>query len=167
MTRPWRTDRARAALSMAILFCLPQVVAFADGLQEPKTLIELYESSDLVVRGTIDTVEMPVGEKAFIAGIQVMNRIKGDINEERLTAAQEIFFPSDKPVLREGVDGILFLNALPADSRWKELRSAGVGYLTVDREAGVREMDPVSLASTASFLRRYAELSGPGDGLMF
>lgn len=159
MTRPWQTERRRAALSTLILFWLLPAAVLAGGLRESKTLIELYESSDLVVRGTIDNLVSPQGSSTVVAEVQVHDRVKGDGSEAWLRLAQELFFPSDKPSLREGAEAILFLMELPADSQWNELRSGGVAYLTADHEAGVREMDLESLASTASFLRRYAELS--------
>jgi len=162
MTRPWRIEPRRAALSIAIIFWLLPAAVLAGGLREPKTLIELYESSDLVVRGTIDTVVLPQGSRAVVADVQVHDRIKGDDSEAWLRVARELFFPSDEPVLREGTDAILFLNVLPVDSRWNELRIDGVAYVTADQEAGVSVMGLEPLAQTASFLRRYAELSNLG-----
>ena len=158
--RPGRVLRSMPLLVLTLAALLASGPAGAAGLREAKTLFDLLDSSDLVVRAAIGDVAMREKPRMCVADVEVREVVKGAGGEKKLRAAQELFFQSDEPAFRKGSGAILFLTALPDDSQWNKARREGVRYLAAERGGGVKIMDPVSLAAVTAFLRRYEEL-GP------
>jgi len=153
-----RGKRLVPAIALAAL--LGAGSAGAAGLREAKTLFELFDSSDLVVRAAIGEVAVLEKPRMCVAHVEIRDVVKGAGGEKKLKAAQDLFFQSDEPAFRKGSGAILFLTALPADSQWNKARAQGVRYLALERGGGVKIMPPASLEAVAAFLRRYGEL-GP------
>jgi HEAT repeat protein len=157
--------RARAgregglSLAIAILALLVPAALFAQSAENEGTILELLRSCDLAVQGKVEEVTPPGPDRVSTARIRIKEWLKGETEGKNLWVAQELLFPSDQPSCHEGRNVLLFLDDLPAYSRWKDYRSKGVAYIAAEDGQGIKELDPKAAREASAFLARYQELA--------
>ena len=157
--RPSREGRLSFALSILALALLLPATLFAERAENEGTILELLRSSDLVVQGKVEEVIPPGPDRVSTARIRIKEWLKGETEGKKLWVAQELLFPSDQPSYHEGRSVLLFLDDLPAYSRWKDYRSKGVAYTAAGNGQGIKELDPKAAGEASAFLVHYQELA--------
>ena len=160
MTRRRRpSPEGRLSLALAIFTLLVPAALFAERAQDERTILELLRSCDLAVQGKVEEVVPPGPDRVSTARIRIKEVFKGETEEKKLRVAQELLFPSDQPSFHEGKSVLLFLDDLPAYSRWKDYRSKGVAHTAAGNGQGIKELDPKAAGQASAFLTRYQELA--------
>ena len=119
---PLRRPASSRALAILALTLLVPTALFAEPAEDEQTILELLRSSDLAIHGKVEEVILPGTDRVSTARIRIKAWLKGETEGEKLWVAQELLFPSDRPSYHEGKSVLLFLDDLPAYSRWKEYR---------------------------------------------
>jgi hypothetical protein len=157
--RPRTKREGRLSLALAFLVLLAPAPVFAEDVEDTKTILELLRSCDLAVQGKVEEVTPPGPDRVSTARIRIKEVLKGETEEKKLRVAQELLFPSDQPSYHEGKSVLLFLDDLPAYSRWKDYRSKGVDYTAAGNGQGIKELDAKAAGEASAFLTRYQELA--------
>lgn len=156
MIRLWRPERKRPGRAPVVLLLTAALLAFSSvGSARERTLIELFQSSDLVVRAKVVEVESSSLSGILAAVTDVRDVLMGPGKKGRLRVVEEKIFPSDTPCLRKGREVLLFLVSLPDLSRWKEHRAGGVDFMLLPGQTGIQEMGPSERKEAWDFLGAY------------
>ena len=131
----------------------------AERAEDEQTILELLRSCDLAVQGKVEEVIPPGPDRVSTARIRIKEWLKGETEEKKLWVAQELLFPSDQPSYHEGKSVLLFLDDIPAYSRWNDYRSKGVAYTAAGNGQGMKELDPKAAGEVTAFLTTYQELA--------
>ena len=148
-----------SSLVLAIFALLVPATLFAERAEDEGTILELLRSCDLAVQGKVEEVIPPGPDRVSTARIRIKEWLKGETEGKKLWVAQELLFPSDQPSYHEGRSVLLFLDDLPAYSRWKDYRSKGVAYTAAGNGQGIKELDPKAAGEASAFLASYQELA--------
>lgn len=159
LRRPRSSGERRLTVALAILGLLIPATVFAERAEGTRTILDLLRSCDLAVQGKVQEVIAPGPDRVSTARIRIKETLKGETEGKDLWVAEELLFPSDKPSYQEGKSVLLFLDDLPAYSRWKDYRSKGVDYAAAGNGQGIKELDPKAAGEASSFLTRYQELA--------